>query len=273
MMRRLTVLIGFALLAGAVVFFAVRETGSPDSAPERSGTAGDARSASDGVFGEKARARVVSEDRPGLGRRPKPVLGIAGIGSASADGDDGDEEDEDGVKLTSEERGLARAIEDSLDREDLALAIRCASQALQSRVRSIRESMVDTLGWFGVKALPELTPFLADADEDIADNAFCEWYMAMTDIDDDGEKIATVERAMQVLTDEDQLEDISGEYVGVDEKLAVGSLLRVIEGGGSASGIAKAKETYEFVTGEEFSGRAAAEKWIAEEYEPPEDGE
>ena len=32
--------------------------------------------------------------------------------------------------------------------------------------------------------------------------------------------------------------------------------------------IEKAKETYEFVTGDEFVDRAAAEKWIAEEYQP-----
>ena len=44
----------------------------------------------------------------------------------------------------------------------------------------------------------------------------------------------------------------------------------MIEAGGSENGIAKAKETYEFVTGEEFVDRAAAEKWLAEEYEPPE---
>ena len=77
----------------------------------------------------------------------------------------------------------------------------------------------------------------------------------------------------RMLTDEDALEDISGEYIGVDEKLAVESLLRVIEGGGSENGIAKARETYEFVTGDEFESREAAEKWLAEEYEPPEDGE
>ena len=59
-----------------------------------------------------------------------------------------------------------------------------------------------------------------------------------------------------------------GEYIGVDEKLAVEALLEVIEGGGSAEGIAKAKETYEFVTGDEFVDRATAEKWIAEEYQP-----
>ena len=64
------------------------------------------------------------------------------------------------------------------------------------------------------------------------------------------------------------LEEISGEYIGVDEKLAVNSLLRIIEAGGSEQGIAKAKETYEFVTGDEFVDRATAEKWLREEYKP-----
>ena len=43
----------------------------------------------------------------------------------------------------------------------------------------------------------------------------------------------------------------SEEYIGIDEKLAVESLLRVIESEGTANGIARAKGTYEFVTGEE----------------------
>ena len=74
---------------------------------------------------------------------------------------------------------------------------------------------------------------------------------------------------MSVLSDDDALDDLSNEYIGVDEKLAVESLLKVIEGGGNEKGVAKAKETYEFVTGEEFTNRADAEKWIAEEYTPP----
>ena len=35
--------------------------------------------------------------------------------------------------------------------------------------------------------------------------------------------------------------------------------------------VEKAKETYEFVTGDEWTDSAAAERWIAEEYEPPEE--
>lgn len=269
------VCIGMLLLAGTVcllLFSSSSTSESGESAERRSGAVADHVARSDG----RSHTRSGSSASSPSERREKPVLSVSGLAAKSdgAESDDAeDDEDDDGVKLTPEERQLAKEIEDALDREDIALAIRCAPKAMRSRVRSIRESMVDTLGWFGGKALPELTPFMADADEDIAESAFDEWSKALNDIEDDGEKLATVERAMQVLTDEDQLEDISSEYIGVDEKLSVESLLRIIEGDGSAAGIAKAKETYEFVTGDEFEGRAAAEKWIAEEYEPSEDGQ
>lgn len=195
-------------------------------------------------------------------RRPKPVLDL----SEDADDDEDDEES----KRTPEEKKLAADIEKALDEEDFELAKKCAPLAFNCKDTEIRQAMVDTLGWFGEKALPELTPFIADPDADIAESAMNEWDSAVSSIEDDAEKIGTIELAMQVITDEDDLESISSEYIGVDERLAVESLLRVIEGGGSANGIAKAKEIYEFVTGEEFTDRAAAEKWIAEEYEPPE---
>ena len=190
-------------------------------------------------------------------RKPKPVLDLS----------DDDEEDSN---RTPEEKKLAADVEKALDEEDFELAKKCAPLALKCKDTEIRQSMVDTLGWFGEKAIPELTPFIADPDENVAESAMNEWDSAVSSIEDDGEKIGVTEMAMQVISDEDALESISGNYIGVDEKLAVESLLRVIEGGGSAKGIDKAKETYEFVTGDEFTDRAAAEKWIAEEYEPPE---
>ena len=201
------------------------------------------------------RAKVkkdVVEQRP-----EKPVLSFS----------EGDDED-DG--FTPEERDLSKRIEAALDEEDLEKAVACAKEALACPNAEIRQAMVDTLGWFGEKGLPELTPFLADPDEDVRDSAMNEWSMALSEIEDEPEKLGIVELAMNVLSDEDALENISGEYIGADEKLAVESLLRIIEGGGSEEGIAKAKETYEFVTGDEFTDRAAAEKWIAEEYEPDE---
>ena len=113
------------------------------------------------------------------------------------------------------------------------------------------------------------TTFLAHADEDVRDSAMNEWTTALSSIEDEKAKIGVVELAMGVLKDEDALESISSEYIGVDEKLAVESLSRIITDGKSAAGVEKAKETYEFVTGDEWAGVDEAARWIAEEYEPP----
>ena len=200
-------------------------------------------------------SKTVSSRLSGGKARAKPVL-------AEFNDDDDDR--------TPAERALEERIEKSLDDEDFEAAIACAEEALKCNVVEIRQNMIDTLGWFGKKALPKLTLFLADADEDVRENAKSEWVMAVSDIDDDVEKIGTVELAMRVLMDEDVLDEISNEYIGVDEKLAVESLVRIIDGGGSKEGVEKAKETYEFVTGDEWAGAEEAARWIAEEYEPPE---
>lgn len=215
-------------------------------------------SAAPGAVSSAARA-VRHEPRKATAAmlRQKPVLSLS--------------DDEDDDERTPEERALAERIEKALDDEDFELAVACAEEAQKCGDAEIRQSMVDTLGWFGEKALPELTPFLADADEDVRDSAMSEWTTALSSIEDEGVKIRTVELAMGVLNDEDALEEISNEYIGADEKLAVESLARIIEGGGSKEGVEKAKETYEFVTGDEWTDAAEAERWIAEEYEPPEE--
>ena len=209
-------------------------------------------------FTRQPRSKVNKDSAERRPEKPeKPVLSFS----------DGDDDDDD---FTPAERALSKRIEAALDEEDLAKAVACVKEAQSCPNAEIRQAMVDTLGWFGEKGLPELTPFLADSDEDVRDSALNEWTMALAEIEDEPEKLGIVELAMNVLSDEDSLENIADEYIGADEKLAVESLLRVIEGGGSKEGIAKAKETYEFVTGDEFTDRAAAEKWIAEEYMPDE---
>ena len=202
------------------------------------------------------------------GRRTRPSSESA-VQKQKPQLDISEDDDDEGSNRTPAEKKLAADVEKALDEEDFELAKKCAPLALNCKDTEIRQSMVDTLGWFGAKALPELTPFIADPDADVAESAMNEWESAVSSVEDEGERVGMVELAMQVISDEDSLESISGEYLGVDEKLAIESLLRIIEGGGSAKGISKAKETYEFVTGDEFTDRAAAEKWIAEEYEPP----
>lgn len=254
---------GTSILVGAVLAVGLAVVGYAlwprSAAPTSVATDASAeRTGERGVTGRKPSPRTSHAPRVGplRPRPPKPVFNDA-------------DEDEDDAR-TPAERALSKRIEQALDDEKLEDALACAKEALRCGNAEVRQEMVDALGWFGAAALPELTPFLADPDEDVRESAMNEWSMAVSEIENETEKIGIVEVAMSILTDEDGLEEISGEYIGIDEKLAVESLVRIVAANGSKEGVAKAKETYEFVTGEEWTSAEAARKWIAEEYEPPE---
>lgn len=202
----------------------------------------------------------------------RPAAKTPGEGSAVAATVPADQEDEstDESELSPVDARVKERIESALEAEDLKAVIACQSEALAARSPEVRQAMVDALGWFGAEALPQLTVFIGDADEDVAESARNNWEEAVSTIEKEPVKASVVELAMITVRDEDFLESVSGEYIGMDEKVAVESLLRVIEGQATPLGIEKAKETYEFVTGEEFVSREEAERWLREEYEPPE---
>lgn len=180
----------------------------------------------------------------------------------------GDDDEDD--NRTPAEKALAERIDKALQDEDFKALVACAEEVQKCGVAEIRQSMVDALGWFGGKALPELVLFLADADEDVRESARSQLSSGLSDIEDDAERIGIVEGVMKVLDDKDFLDDISSEYVGIDEKLAVESLMRIVATG-SSTGVAQAKETYELITGDEWTDAAGAKRWLAEEYEPSEE--
>ena len=245
-------IVGMATLIAVICRWSLSDDGNvADSYIRAERRSGDA-AAAETVIDKRSKA---GRSRPsGAKTREKPVLAVL--------------DDDEGDDRTPAERDLEERIEKALEDEDFEAAIACAGEALKCKVGEIRQNMVDTLGWFGAKALPELTPFLADDDNDVRESAMSEWTMALADIEDDAERIGAVESAMGILNDEDSLDELSNEYIGVDEKLAVESLVRIIDGGGSKEGVEKAKETYEFVTGDEWASTEEAARWIAEEYEP-----
>ena len=271
-MRKRIVLVAVAVLALAacVVILCVgrkspvERQANPSPRTSRAGDALD-RGGSAGARASRRAGLKASEEKKARAQKKKS-RGSLERHSGKPVRSSADDSDED--SLPPEARKLSNRIEEALDKEDLKKAVACAKEALNCPYAEVRQSMVETLGWFGAKGLPELTPFLADADDDVRESAMNEWSIALSDIDDEAEKIGVVEMAMLVLNDDDALDDLSNEYIGVDEKIAVDSLVKIIEAGGSEKGVAKAKETYEFVTGEEFTNRADAEKWIAEEYVP-----
>ena len=168
------------------------------------------------------------------------------------------------AQLSPAEQQLVDKIEDAVDAESLSALLALAPKA-EAAKPAVRVSYVEALGWFGRKALPEMTPFLADTDQEVRDTAVSEWTQALDEIEDDARRLAIAERAFMVVSDEDVLESISGAYLGIDdESLAVASLAKIIAADCPAEAREKAKETYNFVTGDEWTGAAAAEEWISQ---------
>lgn len=260
MKSRFIIVIGvIGLLLAVVVTVVVKPNRASVDSSE---TAAEDVATVEKVAGEPERI-VSSEKAKAKPRRPRKVV------AHGTDVEDDDDASDD--ELTPAERALQDRIDKAYEDEKLTDLCAISAEVVACTNAEIRQSYVDALGFFGSKALAELTPFLADPDEDVRESAQNEWSMAVSDVENDGEKISIVEMAMAVVSDEDFLEEISGEYIGIDEKLAVESLVHIISNGRSEAGVAKAKETYEFVTGDEWQGADEAARWIAEEYEPPED--
>ena len=154
-------------------------------------------------------------------------------------------------------RRLVADIERAYDADDLQKTLSLVEQARNSPEPEVRSSMVWSLGWFGKRAIRQLTDFLSDADAEVANDALGQWDSAIQEVTDEDEKVRLIEAAMERLTDKEALDDVALEYAGIDEKRAVESLLRVLSGKNRAAAD-QARETYETITGQPFTSAAAA---------------
>ncbi len=180
-------------------------------------------------------------------------------------GDEGDVDD-----MSPADRRLMDAIEQGRDDDDLDRLVKIIPEVLASTNAEVRAELVDAIGWFDVKGMNHLLPFMADPDDDVRESAIDNWTSALGEVEDEKMRAQMVGAVMQVLTDQDALESMVNELIDMDERVALQTLVDVIEGGKAApQGVATAREQYEFLTGEEYTNIDAANQWLAENYEPP----
>ena len=185
-----------------------------------------------------------------------------------ASGGDGVFRDSEGNPYPAEDQKTMTAAAEAIETDNVESARSLARKALSSGNKELRAAVVDALGWFGASAMAELTPFMSDPDEEVAESAASNWMDALQEIDDDGMKAGVVEMALKALANRDQLEDVANELIGIDELAAIQVIANVIgEVGGAAAEVAK--EVYESITCDEWTGPEAAEAWLQENYEPP----
>jgi hypothetical protein len=165
--------------------------------------------------------------------------------------------------MTAAEQKLYDAMQDAWDDENFGALRALVDEAAKSANPEVRQQAVDALGWFGQDALPELTLFMADPDEDVLDAACDAWRAGVSQIEDNKLRGAAMLSAMQVVRSRDQLDFMVMEA----DTLPNSDQIRILEtliGGDNKAAADAAREHYEFVTGEEYEGPEAAQKWLQE---------
>ncbi len=173
-------------------------------------------------------------------------------------------------ELSADDRKIVLSVQDALDEDNFSAVASAAQHALKSTNPAVREAAIEALGWFGPQALPDLTPLMADPDDDVANTAISQWELAMSDIEDNDLRLSIAEATMKTLDSVEALTSIVSEITSRDDDLEIlESLVSIIESGNEA-GARVAREEYEQLTGEEWTDIDAANRWLDENYTPPE---
>ena len=184
----------------------------------------------------------------------------------SAGGDEEDDwVDEDGNPWPQDQKQLMRAILQALDDNDFAALTSLTDLVMECPNAEIRERFVEDLGWFGEQAVPELMGFMADKNEDVAQAARDQWIDGVQNMDDDAEKSALLINVGKIMTDSEALETFADELMGMDELLALQTIVDTIDTG-TPQAVKAVKDMYETITGEEWSDVEAAEDWLQKNY-------
>lgn len=182
--------------------------------------------------------------------------------------------------LKGKDRTLAEQLQRGLDEADFKNVAAAADAAASSKNPEVRELAVYALGWFGAEALPELTVWMADPDEDVAQAAMNLWEQGLTDIASAENRLSITAAALGTLTDREALESLSGQFsiaatefideVDEDEQAdearerriaVVQTLYDLIENGNDVQSV-QAMETYSDITGFAWRGADEAERYL-----------
>ncbi len=170
--------------------------------------------------------------------------------------------------LSPEEQKLSVAMKDAFEGGDFDLVRKLAlsTEVHGSTNAELRIQAVAALAWFGERSVDDLLEYVVDKDEDVSSSALGEWSTALALIEEDQNRAGRIATAMKRVTNPDTLEEIAMEISSLPDELAVRVLMDVIKNGSPRQRNA-ARESYSFVTGEDFTTPSAALRWIEENKE------
>ena len=225
----------------------------------------------------KARSAAGQAKKAGKGKLKKERISVSIVSS------------DEFAHLSGADRKLAEAIQAAQDAEDFNATLAAAQAAYKSANAELRQAAVEALGMLGDRALPELTPMMADPNEDVARAAMDAWELGLADVEKASDRVSIAKLALLAISDKDALTMIGGQFSAAatdfidsaedDEKAlrrrveVVQTVVDMIADEKCATRSNAAGEIYEEITGRAWCGIDEAEKYLRDpdNYEPPED--
>ena len=186
---------------------------------------------------------------------------------------DADIDDEE--LLSDIQKSVLKDIQAALDADDIKALRKALSRFTASASkgglggyknvpRVIRAAAVQALGWFGGKAAVDLVDFMADADEEISDDAFNQFEMALQDMEmSDHERSAIVKVTARALTDSDRIDTLLNALSDMRNSVKGDTVIAILTDG---SDLVKAamQEQMELYFDEDVKTIDDIKKWMAE---------
>lgn len=171
------------------------------------------------------------------------------------------------IPMTEANRAFCDRIQAANDANDLPELLKIFAEAKSSDDPRVRQELVDAFASFDAKdSLQPLTELAFDANADVVQAATGLIQMKIGEVESEPDRAELIASYMKTLTGEDAHTMLAAEINALsDEKLQIKTICSVLEGG-SPDAIKAAKESYEFVTGEKYTGPEAAQKWLEENH-------
>lgn len=155
-------------------------------------------------------------------------------------------------ELTPVERKMVEALNAALEKEDGKSIRALVREARKIGNSLVRKTAVSAAGWIGEEAMPELEEFMADDDQEVAQEALWQWELALQECEDEPKKLDMLKGVLLKTKDEGTCDYLSIHLVICENtELAAKTAENLINSSNSACK-EPAKEAYEWLTGSEW---------------------
>lgn len=195
-----------------------------------------------------------------------------------------DAEIDDEELLSDVQKSVLMDIQKALDADDVKALRKALSRFTASKSkgglggyanvpRVIRAAAVQALGWFGKDVVVDMIDFMADADEEISDDAFNQFEQALQDCEmGDRERSSLIKTVSKALTDSDRVDSMISCLSDMRNSVKADTAIAILTDGSDQSK-AMLLEQMEFYFDEGVQTVDDLKKWMAENPDDPDDEE